>query len=763
MNEPDPGAGRMAQWRDSMLSESSVRLLALARNYLGHVGPLGDKGKIVSGLSAMISRPEVQSAAMALMDRTDKLIVGVISAAGDMDKPALQKMLAGEISYHEMEYRLANLTERLILFRTREENFALNPLFDETARLGAARADILFGPVPARREGESVAPQADDSGARDLGRESPQPTVFSVQELGLIAYALLHEKGNLFLKSGELSARAKKRIATLLRGDVQGVGVVEALIHALYRAGLVREEDRGPLIDFRAFADFLAETGPNFPFAVCLAYVNGSRSNPYALLAEAFSPFFEREFSFSEAGLTRFIRLVLGDNPLAETFCGLPAALKDFGLLREENGLLLCSPERAASRWPTLSDDGYSAVSVEGTGTVRVLPSASLREVLALLDIGSLESASGAWSVSINRESSRRTFAAGWTAGDILRNIELMSGNPPPQTLRFDLERWEEEYDSIRLFRGYVLAVDGRTAKVIEGSGALSGFPHEKLAEGLYYFGNAQASAIEAALVDLGLPPPALRTTAKTGPGKIRRGAGKNDSGQRESRGRAGEPQVSDDAGAAPPEAAPLGTAAPPGTAVLPAAAPPAAAAKAREREEVAPRFDAGIFFAAKPEDKSLPGEEAAAGSLERGLLDEIAGLPLGERLRKQVEERVGRKLVYTLDQLHAMVKAGDAEAKAPGAAARLFDVGFVAGGLDFNGKIRIIQTALKAKFSRLDIRWAAEGEVKSALVRPVSLRKIERDYMLEGEDVAKGLPFSLRVGSMMQVGLQKGFLLGDE
>jgi len=734
-----------------MLSESSVRLLALARNYLGHVGSLVDKGKIVSGLSAMVSRPEIQSAAMALMDRTDKLIVGVISVAGDMGKPALQKMLAGEVSYHEMEYRLANLTERLILFQTREESFALNPLFDETVRSGAARAEILFGPgqglgqglgqEPVRRESEPQAEQVDAAEGHAFGRGGPPPALLSVQELSLIAYALLQENGNLFLKSGELSARAKKRMAGLLRGDVQGVGVVEAVIHALYRAGLAREEDRGPLIDFRAFADFLLEAGRDFPFAICLAYVNGSRSNPYAVIAEAFSAFFEHRFSFSEAGLTRFIRLALGENPLAETICSLPAAMKDFGLLKEEDGLLLCSPERAASRWPTSSGDGFSAVSVEGTGTVHVLPSASLRDVLALLDIGSLESASGAWSVSINRESSRRTFASGWTAEDILRSIELMSGNPVPQTLRFDLERWEEEYDSVRLFRGYVLAADGRAAKVIEGSGALSRFPHEKLGEGLYYFGNAQVSTIEMALVDLGLPPPALRTTAKTGPGKIRRGAGKNDSGQRESPERAGNLPPGVEAGAALPEGS----------------------GNARTHGDPTPRFDAGIFRAALPADESVVCAGAAADSPEGRLLGEIAGLPVCDRLRKQIEERIRRKLVYTLDQLHAMVKAGNAEAKASGAAARLFDVGFVAGGLDFNGKVRIIQTALKAKFSRLDIRWAAEGGIKSVLVRPVSLRKIERDYMLEGEDVAKGLPVSLRVGSMMQVGLQKGFLLGDE
>jgi len=718
MNDVNPEAERMAQWRDSMLSESSVRLLALARNYLGHVGSLVDKGKIVSGLTAMVSKPEVQIAAMALMDRIDKLIVGIISVAGDMDKPSLQKMLAGEISYHEMEYRLANLTERLILFQTRGETFALNPLFDESVRSGAARSDILFGPGPIQPGAEPDQGQTAAARAQNFGSEGQPHATLSVQELGLIAYTLLQESRNLFLKNGELSARAKKRITILLRGDKEGVAIVEAIIHALYRAGIAQEDDRGPLVDFRSFADFLMESGHDFPFAICLAYANGLKNNPYTVIAKVFSSYFEHRFTFSDAGLGRFIRLALADKVIPETICSFPVALKDFGLLEEKGEYLRCSPERIASRWPVSSNDDYSAISVEGTGIVHVLPSASLRDVIALLDIGNLESASGAWSVSITRESSRRTFAAGWKAGDIEQSLEMMGGTPIPQTLRFDLARWEEEYNSIRLFRGYVLAADGQAAKVIEGSGALSRFPHEKIGEGLYYFGSVQVSALEMALIDLGLPPPALRALAKNGSGKARRFSEKNEIGQREYN---------------------------------------------REPTSSATQAGENAIPVAVSNGESTVDSNPADDHPEKILFDEIAHLPISEQLKKQVEERVRRKLVYSLDQLHAMVKAGSAEAKASGAAARLFDVGFVAGGLDFNGKVRIIQTALKAKFSRLDIRWAADGEIKTGLVRPVSLRKIERDYMLEGEEVVKGLPVSIRVGSMMQVGLQKGFLLGDE
>ena len=130
--------------------------------------------------------------------------------------------------------------------------------------------------------------------------------------------------------------------------------------------------------------------------------------------------------------------------------------------------------------------------------------------------------------------------------------------------------------------------------------------------------------------------------------------------------------------------------------------------------------------------------------------------------MRKKLEERIGRKLIYTARQLHAIVESEDG----PGAARRkslAADFGLSAKGLDFPGKLRVIQAALKATYSRLDIKWSSEGEIKSCALRPTSLRKTDKDYVLEGEDVSSGGPLSIRVGSIIQVSLRKGYLLGDE
>lgn len=715
---------RLAQWREAMTGENSLSLRVLAENYLGQ----NDRGKrdaekIVSALASMMETAAVQEAALAMMDREDKLIVGAIHFSGEADKAALQKILAGEVSFHELEYRLANLDERLLIFRTKAGSYAVNPHFAQAARVGAARADILFGSVKAR-----------DIAVVDkvFERDGVQPALYSVQDLGLVAYALLKEYHDILLKGGTLSAKARKRVSFLLPGDASAPTIFEGIIRSLLSARIATIGEQGISVDFKAFSDLLLAHQEDFAFALIGSMSGFSGSLWHRQAALAFAPFFERRFVFSEEGLARFLRLIPGMAPGDETTGACIEALKALGLVEESEAGLVCSPERiASSRRANMEDEGR-AISIDGAGLIHVLPSATLRELVILLDIGILESASGAWTLRFTRASARRAFASGRSMDDILAVLGQMSGMPIPQALSFDIGRWEDEYNSIRLFRGYMLSADPASSRIIEQSGLLARFPHEMLGEGLYFFGNIQAVAIEKALIDIGLPPPALRSSARGSAAKSHR--------------------------APPLEASALGM-------QHAAARGPEPTQRPRPGQN-APAFqppDSAAFGVTAIEFAESSASSPAGNSdfsPEKILSTEIERLKLPAASRKKLEKRLKRKLIYTLDQLHAMVKA---ESEGSMGFSASSEAGFSARGLDFNGKIRIIQSALKAKYSRLDIRWAHEGEVVSVALRPVSLQKTERDYILEGEDVVSGAALSIRVGSIMQVNLRKGFLLGEE
>ena len=730
MTERKMDATRLAQWREAMLAETSVSLRALSANYLGGAGEKLDKPKLVGAIAAMLDEPEAQRAAIAMMDRLDKVIVGMVSLAGAVSEARLRDLLAGELSFHELEYRLANLGERLLLFATQDGRWAVNPHFDAAVRAGAARADILFG---AGKEPPSA------EAAESLG--GTRAYVMPVQELALVAYGLLKDFRDPLLKDGRLASKLRRKLAALCPGDPGAADIVEAIVNALLAAGIASRDDEGVAVNFRAFAEMLYAHREDLAFA--LAGMLSGRSGKARSLAaaEACRLFLDRGFRFSHAGLRRFIRLLPGEaaggTPAAGAQAALPPppdveayaeALEKLGLVERSNEAFLSRPERAACPWHAVSRE--PCASVDGSGAIHILPSASLREIVELLDIGALKTASGAWTVGLTRESARRAFAAGKSVEDIGGMLVQMSGHSLPQAIAFDLRSWEDEYEAIKLYRGYLLSVDAASARIIEQSGLLARLPHEVIGEGLYYFGNVSGATIEKALADSGLPPPALRNSARHAQAKPHSPPAGN-----EAKAQGAEGQRGGDAA--------RGTETAQG-----AAAAKVPAAKAH---------DAGLSAAF-----AYLGETALAPGGEMLPARELERMDVSPGLRKKLEERIGRKLIYTARQLHAIVES-EGGAGPSGRKTLPADFGLSAKGLDFPGKLRVIQAALKATYSRLDIRWSFEGEIRSCALRPTSLRKTERDYVLEGEDVSSGGPVSIRVGSMIQVSLRKGYLLGDE
>ena len=292
-DSPALEAGRKAEWREVMLGENIKVLQALARNYLSGQRTWTSKTSIASGLASMMADPAIQGVALAMMDRLDMLIVGMLSVLGEAEKGFLQQALAGEVSYHELEYKLANLGERLLIFETKGGAFAVNPHFAGAARAGAARADVLFGPDSEAMEraapppgapptarggwagdvGAGYAPEAELSEAQgfELAGQphAPQP----VQDLAFIAYALLKEGQDIVLKSGQLSARARKRIAGLIPGDPEGTGIVEALIQILLAANIITKDEHGLSADFKALSEFLVSRDDDFAFSLACTSV----------------------------------------------------------------------------------------------------------------------------------------------------------------------------------------------------------------------------------------------------------------------------------------------------------------------------------------------------------------------------------------------------------------------------------------------------------------------------------------------------------
>ncbi|MCE5255401.1 MAG: hypothetical protein LLF89_00975 [Spirochaetaceae bacterium] len=715
------------QWRSAMFAQPLDRLHALADNYIGQGGNSSSKSGIVEKLAVILAREATQEAALAMLDDQDSLIMGCIAATRGITRTALRELVDSALNYFDLEYKLANLLERLLVYERPNGQLAIVPFFEEPVRQRFANAEFLFGAGMKKGAGKRSGGAASQDLA--MGQSAAPSGELSLLDLSLLLYSFLRYEKKPLLKNGLLSVHSKARLQKIAAADEETRGILEAIVSTLGKAGIWREGEQGFAFDAPAFRRFVTDYAAIYPFALAGILADGFPPANAEMLAHRMRTYFESGFVFSATGLARCSRLLLTGSENGAAWPDYLPAMKQLGLIRKEGGNWVCQSDRAFTPRPisTLQGKPNTGIVIEGTGTVHVLPSASIGDILSILDIGFISSISDAWDVEITKETAKKAFAEGQTAQSLLANLGRLCSADVPQTLKYTMTTWEEEYNALVLYRGSVLAVNENTARIIEQSGALAGLSYRKIREGVYYFGSIPHAIIVQVLERLGLPAPSLILSAKGGKKKESIGVSPSPR-QIEALDSAQPYAVGRDDGSALDIGIPLSAPEPSGCTVD----------KARELPEIR-------------------------------LLAAARAMQLPEPVEKLIGERINRKLVYSEEQLVALSrilleKMGARTPASPKRSTRGLIPGPVsAGGLDFQGKLHIIQSALKSRFSKLEIRWTSGGKTKSSILRPVSLTRTADDYLLTGEETTTGQALSIRVGSISQIRQEKGFLLGDE
>ena len=249
-------ANTLEKWRSSLLVQPLDRLRALAENYLGGgTNPTANKNEIVDRLMAQLAKPEVVDAALTMIDDLDALILGCITIVRGIPKSTLQRALASSLNYFDLEYRLANLSERLLVYEDRDGLLQVVPLFEAAFTERFANPTYLFG--------TTALPNA-------LAARLPSFKGLSVIDLSLVLYSFLRNERKAFLKSGVLANRVRERLQKLLDADSQTMAVLDGIVRALGIAGILKDGEQGLSLDTLAFKHFLLEHGRNYPFALAV-------------------------------------------------------------------------------------------------------------------------------------------------------------------------------------------------------------------------------------------------------------------------------------------------------------------------------------------------------------------------------------------------------------------------------------------------------------------------------------------------------------
>jgi hypothetical protein len=705
---PGPSA---ADWAGALLTSGTEGLIGAVRNYLGPVKTPYDKRELASRLEAFLRREETRASILSLLDALDARIIGSALLAGPCSEPALRELFVGEMPLFDLGLRIDNLLDRLILFRFQAGGrrlVAVNPILEADLRRITLDPELLLGREPGSGAGGGAPVTA---------------------ELAVGFFSFVFHSPSALRKSGGLTKKGAERAAALFP-SLSSDGRIDGLARAFAAAGLFRAEGDCRVPDRDAFSRELAAWGRDLPhyLAAALSLAEDAEAEERGeASAEAPAPSAERRarelgaamaaakaalperFAPARSALPRWLRIVARRLGLSVEATAAAGALEALGLAGAPG------PDEGpgAAQAGAAGGKRGPALVAEGSHALHLMPEASLEERLLVGSAARPVSLEKVWSFEVDRETARRAFASGLGALSLRASLEGMSGARLPQSLAFSLAEWEEEYRSLRLYRGFVLVADERQRPIVERSAALGRIVAEALAPGVYFLSAATQEEAAEALAAAGLEaPPAAESSKAAGLGA--RPAGPVEAaGARSSAQEAGGP-------ASAPELRFWNAAG--------GAAASGAAAAGATRPGPAP-LDPG------PRLVELRAAVAASARTEEE--------------RRELGERVERRLVLTERQI----------AESDPRSERL-----EAGGLDYLGKVRVVERALRGRGDRLEVLYRLPGaEPVRALLRPVRLERNEKGLVLEAEDLGTGGPARVPLGAVSTVRRVRASLFGDD
>ncbi|MBU0927360.1 MAG: hypothetical protein KKA67_06400 [Spirochaetes bacterium] len=253
------GPDELSGWRDALIVDRDDALIGAAKRWLGPVKTPFNKHELVAQIESFLRRRETSDAMVALLDRTDRRILALAlysgtTVGGGLPQADLAKLAADDSAFEANALeRIRNLKERLALY---------------TYRAPSGRDHVAVAPPLAARLASELSP----SDALAIARPTEEP---EAQEpfaaFCAVVSASVHAKPA-FKGKKEPSRKAADILESAAPGLSTDKERLSALIGALEVAGIFgASEDGRPVAYPRRFVERCDGAGDTAPLALAAA------------------------------------------------------------------------------------------------------------------------------------------------------------------------------------------------------------------------------------------------------------------------------------------------------------------------------------------------------------------------------------------------------------------------------------------------------------------------------------------------------------
>jgi hypothetical protein len=706
-------------WKEALLNLKDGPFFDIMRTYLGEIQTPFNKQHLVEELVAFLSQSEIQATVAAYLDTKDILFLSAIFYLAEPTQEELASFFEGELTFSELYNSVLNLEERLLIFRVYEEKkpkLCINPVFQQILISRICDPAVLF-PSQKLPEQKGI----------NLPVEKPEKTSTPPVTPAILGalFSFLYGSQSLFKKDGALKKKAGETLRHLFPDEDTAL-LMQILIQAFRFLDLLEVEDGLHAIHTEQVHNFAQLSLFEQLEYLVVAIVGSTQNDRIAiffekhkwievwvnkvhLLLKSLKPGYQYPYSTLRKLLWVIEHVVYPadkqNNLYDESFVydTVLHVLEQTGILvfdAQKNGSLsemyikqtaAISNEsnKSATQTPMLALDGFTCI---------VYPEISLSDAILIAISSKAIEIGPTIHFEITRDRMIQAFDMGYKAQVIVDTLERLSCHKVPEQVRWSILEWEKRYNTVALYRGLILVLDEERRYLVDTE-PLASWVIRALAPGVYQLRVHEEAIVIQALNKLGIDvvglPPDPESLNKLSKSKKLYGMT--------------------------------------GVNFIPAGK------KMNKKERTVQ-----AFLSSEPEEESISSsrfQNSSSYPIKVKADERLQSLReiLQQKSfdRQHVEEfmnRINRRVILDESQLTtAAIKHEKFEAR----------------GLDYAGKVRIVEQAISQR-SLVEVFWrGAKGEPLSIIGKPIILEKFSGELILFIVQVPRGEQRNIELGKI--------------
>ena len=508
-------AKRVMLWRESFLFLEENHFFEIMKMYLGEIKTPYNKQKLIANLEGFLHKKENLVAIKSFLSDDELEIISAVVFIPDVTEEKLSSFFKNTFTYSFLYEKLLNLEERLILFKTKNENSSQGDSF--VIKFNPLLEDTLFDLININR----LLPQIEFT-------KTENPAARITPELISCFISYILENPNIAKQDGTLKKHSLQNIPVVFGDEVKKI---EILYKAFLNLGILKETGHGAEVDWSKFSDFL-----NLSFAEQTVYITISSCSHLSreslrlhsqifvdtvknlsdrvftldlflrtgFLVSAASFDSSSESSFKTSRFAKIIqegRLRLSEhNSDAVTVSTSGALERMFEAAVSLSIIYISGTTKDGSKdsetvysvsdflaAPEQCSENLSGMlRIDSSLAVSLMPGFALRDIVPLSKFMSLKKYDKVSEFLISRQSIMRGFDIGLSAKEILQILTERTLYEIPETLKVQIEEWNSSYSSASFYKGFVLKVDGKAALAAQHNSVLSPHIHTVIAPGIF-------------------------------------------------------------------------------------------------------------------------------------------------------------------------------------------------------------------------------------------------------------------------------------